>query len=216
MPGSVLVSITPEGADPHLAYSLVQSIFRQVAMSFTTNLSASVWASRFVAKLNIDESRGRLVSNTSHRYRPGRFGSSLTRTVYGSMSGTVAPCAIRGPISHPKANQGLAARETRGIRSAMSERAFSSRTAWSLNSAASLVKATNLLAVVSLSVDLKNRANEQFRREFFDCETNSVRRPRKAPISKSLIHGFAAPRREQLRSAAIEISHGALGPGIFV
>jgi hypothetical protein len=27
-----------------------------------------------------------------------------------------------------------------------------------------------------------------------------------------LIHGFAAPRREQLRRAEIEISHGALGP----
>jgi hypothetical protein len=46
---------------------LVQLIFCQVAMSFTTNLSPSVLASRFVAKLNTDESRSRSVSNTSHR-----------------------------------------------------------------------------------------------------------------------------------------------------
>ena len=121
---------------------------------------------------------------------------------------------MRHPRSHfhPKANQGLAARERRGVASAMSELAFSSRALCSLDLAASLVKATNLLAVVSLSVDLKNRADEEFRRELFDCETNSVRRPRKPPISESLIHGFAAPRREQLRRAAIEISHEALGP----
>ena len=63
------------------AATLAQLMFRQVARSFTTNLSASVWASRLVAKLNIDVSRSRSVSKTSHRYRPGRFVSALTRTL---------------------------------------------------------------------------------------------------------------------------------------
>src|SRR5208282_4541826 len=60
-------------------WMLAQLTFRQVARSFRTNLSASVWASRLVAKLNIDVSRSRSVSKTSQRYRPGRFASSLTR-----------------------------------------------------------------------------------------------------------------------------------------
>src|SRR5580658_7561379 len=74
----------------------------------------------------------------------------------------------------------------------------------------------NLFAAVSLTVDFKNGADKQFGWKLFDCEANGIRCPRKSSVPKSLIRGFANPRREKLRFAGvIEPDHGSLRSGIF-
>lgn len=58
-----------------------------------TNLSASSWASRFVAKEYSDLSRNLLFSETFHRYRPGRSASLATSIVNVGASAINALCA---------------------------------------------------------------------------------------------------------------------------
>jgi hypothetical protein len=52
---------------------------------------------------------------------------------------------------------------------------------------ASVVQATNPFAAVSLPVDFKNRAEEQFGRKLFDCEPNGVRRYSESSVPESLV-----------------------------
>src|SRR5271163_3292767 len=72
-----------------------------------------------------------------------------------------------------------------------------------------IVQATNVIASIPLTLDFKDRAEEKFGRKLFDCEANGVRRSREAFVPKSLMRGFAKPRREQLRPGAVIEPHGA-------